>query len=439
MNGSVPMMMLPIARARKATVLSLAAGLLSFSAPVRAQAPTSPAKPDAPANNYWVYVGAESADLIQRIRFGPGGTVIEKTIEAGELIADIEGPHGMQISKDGKWLYVSTGHGQPDGKFWKYALGPDTLVGAPIFLGFFPASLDVTPDGLYAFIANFNLHGDMVPSSQSVVYTPTVTEVARVTTCTMPHGSRVDPQGLHQYSACMMDDQLVEIDTRTFDVSRRFSVAKGSEKPIDVTVAMADMPGMDHASTPPKPAAPKSTTPMTGKAVPLPPGKAFPVPEAGQSGLHPMAPATCSPTWAQPSADGSRVFVACNKGDEIDDIDSKTWTLTRKLKTGRGPYNLGVTPDGKLLLATLKPAGSFEIFDIATGKSLAQLKNSTTLANGIAVSPDSRYAFVSSEGVGAAPGKVDVYDLRALVKVGTVDVGQQAGGIAFWKMEPARP
>ena len=38
--------------------------------------------------------------------------------------------------------------------------------------------------------------------------------------------------------------------------------------------------------------------------------------------------------------------------------------------------------------------------------------------------------------MGAAPGKVDVYDLRALARVGSVDVGQQAGGIAFWKMEP---
>jgi hypothetical protein len=44
---------------------------------------------------------------------------------------------------------------------------------------------------------------------------------------------------------------------------------------------------------------------------------------------------------------------------------------------------------------------------------------------------------VSSEGVGAAPGKVDVYDLRARARVGSVDVGQQAGGIAFWKMGPA--
>src|SRR5262245_58705518 len=173
MNGFGAMILLSAEWARKAAI-----SLLSLSAAVSLAA-QSPAAPAPPAANYWIYVGAESADLIQRLRFGPGGFVVEKTIQAGELIADIEGPHGMQISRDGKWLYVSTGHGQPDGKFWKYALGPDTLVGTPIFLGFFPATLDVTPDGLYAFVANFNLHGDMVPSSQSVVYTPTVTEVAR--------------------------------------------------------------------------------------------------------------------------------------------------------------------------------------------------------------------------------------------------------------------
>ena len=78
----------------------------------------------------------------------------------------------------------------------------------------------------------------------------------------------------------------------------------------------------------------------------------------------------------------------------------------------------------------------FEVFDLVSGKSLLQSKNSTTVANGIAVSSDSRYAFVSSEGVGAAPGKVDIYDLRAMARVASVDVAQQAGGIAFWKQEP---
>ena len=131
--------------------------------------PTAPPRPTA---TYWVYVGAESADLLHRIRFGPDGAVVEKTIPVGELAAEMEGPHGVQISSDGKYLHMTTGHGTPDGKYWKFELGPDTLVGRSIFLGFFPASIDLTPDGLYAFVVNFNLHGEMVPSSVSVVYTP---------------------------------------------------------------------------------------------------------------------------------------------------------------------------------------------------------------------------------------------------------------------------
>jgi DNA-binding beta-propeller fold protein YncE len=353
-----------------------------------------------------VYVGAESADLIHRIRFGPGGTSVEKTIPVGVLVTEMEGPHGLQISRDGKYLHMTTGHGAPNGQYWRFELGPDTLVAPSIGLGFFPASLDVSPDGWYAFVANFNLHGEMVPSSISVIYTPTMTEVARTTTCTMPHGSRVTPDGLAHYSACMMDDQLVEIDTRTFAVSRRFSLAKGKEGPIDVAMAghdMANMPGMQPSTAPPRT----------------------------------MTPPSCSPTWAQPSADGKRIFVACNKADEIVEIDRTTWSIVRRITTGRGPYNLAVTPDGRLLLATLKQGGAFQVFDVGSGNSLLNVKSSTTVTHGVTVSPDSRYAFVSSEGVGAAPGKVDVYDLRSLTRVGSVDVGQQAGGIAFWKMETA--
>ena len=119
----------------------------------------------------------------------------------------------------------------------------------------------------------------------------------------------------------------------------------------------------------------------------------------------------------------------------IVEINRDSWTIMRRFGTGRGPYNLAVTPDGRLLVATLKQGGSVQVFDLATGTSVLQVKSSTTVTHGVVVSPDSRYAFVSSEGVGAQPGKVDAYDLRTLTRVGTVDVGQQAGGIAFWKMD----
>ena len=299
-------------------------------------------------------------------------------------------------------------------------VGPDTLVGPGILLGNFPASIDVTPDGLYTLSANFNLHGDMIPSTVSVVYTQTNTEVARLVTCTMPHGSRVAPDGMHQYSTCMMDDQLVEIDTRDFTVSRRFSLAKGKEGPLAADNVgemggMTAMPGMSHDM-----AGMHDMSPMKDPKTPTPKPKApAPTVDPAQQGRvamglekHAMTPNTCSPTWAQPSLDGANIFVACNKADEILDINTKTWTVARRMKTGRGVYNLAVTADGKLLVATLKQGSAVEIFDLATGKSLAQVKTSNTIAHGVTLSPDSRYAFVSSEGVGAAPGKVDVIDLQ---------------------------
>jgi hypothetical protein len=46
---------------------------------------------------------------------------------------------------------------------------------------------------------------------------------------------------------------------------------------------------------------------------------------------------------------------------------------------------------------------------------------------------------VTDEGSGSQPGTVDVIDLVALAKVATVNVGEQAGGIDFWKSEAAKP
>lgn len=364
---------------------------------------------------YYVYVGAESADLIHRIRLGPEGVSVDRTIPVGEMAMETEGPHGLNVSPDGRYLYMTTAHGVPDGKLWKFDTEGDTLVASPILLGNFPATLDLTPDGLYALVANFNLHGEHVPSSVSVVYTPDLVEVDQVATCTMPHGMRLSPDGLFAYSMCMMDDQLVEIDTRTFEVSRRFSVASGHEGPLTdydpgqiltgssgMRAAGGGMAGMDHAAMD-----------------------------------HGATEPTCSPTWAQPSPDGREVFVACNKSDEILVVDRERWAVDRRFPAGRAPYNLGVTPDGRVLVASLKGAGQVQFFDAATGRSLAVVPSTTTVTHGVAVSPDSRYAFVSVEGKGAEPGKVDVYDLEAFRLVGSAEVGQQAGGIIFWKMEPA--
>jgi DNA-binding beta-propeller fold protein YncE len=161
----------------------------------------------------------------------------------------------------------------------------------------------------------------------------------------------------------------------------------------------------------------------------------------GGHGMEPPKPGdvSCSPTWAQPSADGSRLFVACNKSSDIVEIDVEGWRLIRRIPAGDGVYNLAVTHDGKLLVATNKRGKSASVIDIASGTELARIPTTRRVVHGAAVSSDDRYAFISQEGVGSEPGAVDVIDLRALRKVATIDVGQQAGGIDFWKVAPSRP
>ena len=375
------------------------------TSPVASAPAAAPAPPD---KDYYLFAASEGNDQIALIRFGPSGIHVERTSVTGIMPSDIDGPHGVAMSPDGRFYYVTTAHGTPFGFLWKYATANDSLAGR-VMLGNFPATAQVTPDGAFVYVVNFNLYGEMVPSSMSVVSADEMVEVARVTTCTMPHGSRINPQGTKQYSGCMMDDLLVEIDTRDFGVSRHFVLTKGKEQGMSGAPASHGAAGsMAHD--------------MSGHGMEMPkPGDV-----------------SCSPTWAQPSATGASIFVACNKSSEIVEVDAASWTMKRRFPTGNGVYNLAVTHDGRYLVGTNKRDKSVSVIDIATGTEAARVPTSRRVASGVALSSDDRYAFVTQEGVGSEPGAVDVIDLRALRKVATIDIGQQAGGIDFWKAVPPR-
>ena len=361
----------------------------------------------AQQRTYFIYVASEAADRITLVRYGPDGAAIDHEIPTGMMPTDIDGPHGLAVSPDKAFYYVSMAHGQPNGSIWKYSTKDDKLV-SRVALGMFPATLDVSPDGDFLFVVNFNLHGDMVPSSVSVVTPEDMTEIARIRTCTMPHGSRLSADGSRHYSVCMMDEQLVEIDTATLKVARHFILTRGREA--GMSGAPMRMPHADRGST--------STT-----------GHGTEAPAAGD--------VSCSPTWAQPSRTTSSVFVACNGSSEIVEIDLGDWKLARRIPAGAGVYNLAMTRDGKLI-ATNRRDQSVSVFDAQTGKELARVRTRRKVVHGVAVSPDDRYAFISVEGVAAEPGTVEVLDLTSLTIVATVDVGPQAGGIDVMKVVDGR-
>jgi len=358
--------------------------------------------PSLPTRDYVAYVVSESVDEIARIRFGPAGAQVERVVPVGMSLIDPDGPHGIAIAPDQRHYFVTTAHGLPGGILWKFRTDTDQPVGRAT-LGPFPATVQVSPSGWFAWVVNFNLHGEMVASSVSVVETGEMVEVARIPTCTMPHGSRLSPDGSKHYSACMMDEMLVEIDAASFEVSRHFFLTQGKER---------GMPG----------APPRRTLADAGE-------------HAGHDmsghGMEPPAPGDigCSPTWAQPSHDGSRVWVACTKSSEIVEVDVATWQLVRRIPAGDGVYNLAVTRDGRLLVATNKRGQSVSVFSTRSGEELARIPTSRRVVHGAAITADDRYAFISNEGVGSEKATVDVIDLRALRVIASVEVGQQAGGV----------
>lgn len=335
---------------------------------------------DVPAKTYHVYVACESSDEIHRIAFDGTEARVERRIEVGYQPTEVEGPHGLAVGLDGEHWYVSIAHGKPFGLLYKYRTSDDKLVGE-CELGMFPATMQISPSTGLLYCVNFNLHGRMLPSTVSIVDPDAMVEVARTQTGPMPHGSRLSADGLHHYSCAMMSGHLFEIDAATFEVVRDLQ--------LDVE------PPEGHASE-------------------------------------------AKPTWVHAHPTQRKVYCALNGKATIVEVDLDKWVIGRRFETGKGPYNLEVTADGKTLVATYKTEGAIGIWDLEKGVERARLPSTRKVTHGVVISPDSRYAFVTSEAKGAEPGVVDIVDLQKDEIVTSVDVALQAGGITFWKTETAK-
>ncbi|MEO1051632.1 MAG: YncE family protein [Bacteroidota bacterium] len=361
----------------------------------------------ANAQNYYVYVTAESEDEVGLVKFdGKQAETIER-IPVGKWPTEIEGPHGIAVSLDGKHWFLSMAHGNPYGTLYKYSTETNEIVGETQ-LGLFPATMQVSKATGLLYVVNFNLHGDMVPSTISVVDPVTMTEIKQVTAGVMPHGSRISHDGLYQYSVGMMSGDLLELNTVTLNVDRKLKLDEQSK--------MEGHSGMDHGQM--------DHSKMDHSKM-----------DHDKMKHDGMFHSKVKPTWAIPHPDGKRVYVAGNGSDEILEIDLESWKVAGKLPGGKGPYNVEISPNGELLIVTYKSEGTTGIWNLKEKKELARIKNSRRVSHGVAISTDNKYAFISVEGIGGEPGAVDVISLTDFELIDTAELGKQAGGIAFWKIE----
>ena len=345
------------------------------------------------SQSYYLYVASESEDTVSLLKFKNNEINELERITVGTYPTEIEGPHGITVDPNGKFWYLSLAHGNPFGKLVKYSTGSNEVVDETT-LGLFPASMQVSTTTGFLYCVNFNLHGSMKPSTVSVVDPVTMTEITTITTGSMPHGSRISADGLFQYSVAMMSGELFEVDALGLEVSRTLNLENKMMKTDGMKHSMDDMKSMDGIK-------------------------------------HSIV----KPTWVIPHPKKNLAYIAGNGSDEIIEVDLDEWKVSDRFNTGKGPYNLEISPDAKLLIGTIKSEGKTAIWSLEDKKLLREIKNSTSVSHGIAISSDSKYAFISLEGIGGEPGIVDVISLENYQLISSVEVGKQAGGIAFWKQE----
>ncbi len=292
-----------------------------------------------------------------------------------------QGPHNVQVSPDGKWVWVTnngepakaaeaaeampaekmpkSGHGAMAGAgaVWVIDTATDAVT-TKIAVGMMPAHVVVAPDGRMAYVANGG------ENSVSVLDTAAQRVVQTVPVGAMPHGMRISPNGQQLWVANLNGGTVSVIDTAAQKQVAQIAVGKGP----------------------------------------------------AQVGFTP---------------DGRFGFVSLSKENKVAVIDPASRKVIRKIAVGTVPIQLYATPDSKLVLVAnqgtpKKPGTTVSVIDLASMKVAATITTGAG-AHGVVISRDGSQAFVTN----TYANTVSVIDIAERKVVATVPVGKGPNGISM--------
>ena len=321
----------------------------------------------APGKVYVADEGANTVSVIDATSFKKIGS-----IPVGQ------GPHNVQVSRDGKWVWV-TNNGEPSkaaetmpaekmpksehaamaaaGAVWVIDAATDAVV-AKVPVGKHPAHVVVASDGRTAFITN---GGD---NTVSVVDTAVQRVIGVIPVGASPHGLRITPDGKQIWVANLKGGTVSVIDTEG-----RKQVAQ---------IAAGNGPA--------------------------------------QVGFTP---------------DGRFGFVSLSAENKVAVIDPVSRKVIHRIAVGSIPIQLHATPDSALVLVAnqgtpKKPGTTVSVIDVARMKVAATIKTGAG-AHGVVVDRDGRYAFVTN----TYANTVSVIAIAERKVVATVPVGKSPNGISM--------
>ena len=293
-----------------------------------------------------------------------------------------QGPHNVQVSPDGKWVWV-TNNGEPGllaetmpagpmpksehgamagagakaGAVWVIDTATDTVV-ARVPVGKHPAHVVLAGDGRTAYITN---GGD---NTVSAVDTAARSVLGVIPVGASPHGLRIRPDGKQVWVADLKGGTVSVIATESRKRVAQIAAGKGP----------------------------------------------------AQVGFTP---------------DSRYAFVSLSEENRVAVIDASSRKVLRKIEVGTVPIQLYATPDSKLLLVAnqgtpKKPGTTVSVIDVASMKVVATITTGAG-AHGVVIDRDGHHAFVTN----TYANTVSVIDIAERKVIARVPVGKGPNGISM--------
>jgi YVTN family beta-propeller protein len=186
---------------------------------------------DIPRNDKG-FITNQAADVVAVIQ--PNEKRVVRLISVGgrpsptPLLPNIDAPHYLKLSPDENYFYISL---IQEGYIEKYDANTFARVGR-MAAGESPAHVEISPDGNFGYVTNFESSGTVTTTRKFNTSTMTVTDVFSAPQMTGPHGMALTRDGNYLYVTSEIGEYIFRINTNNFYASDSTFI----KSPIDPTV-----------------------------------------------------------------------------------------------------------------------------------------------------------------------------------------------------------
>jgi YVTN family beta-propeller protein len=263
-----------------------------------------------------------------------------------------------------------------------------------------PHEVTVTPNGKWAFVANYEGPDDSI----SLIDVAARKEVRKIPLGEHrgPHGIQASRDGKFVYATCERTRSVIELEVATEKIRRAFTTDQ------NVTHMLVLTPDGKKLYT-------ANIGSGTSTAINLTEGKVVAQIPTG---------AGCEGIDVTP--DGKQVWTANREADTVSVINTASDKVVATLPARGFPIRVKITPDGKRALVSCAQTNELVVYDMATHKEIRRIPVGAVPV-GILIEPDGGQAWVAC----TAANTVARFDLKTLEAAGQVSAGRQPDGLAL--------